>query len=292
MNSRHNKRISNCLLLFVAAIWGFAFVAQSVGMDYVGPWTFVFSRYVLSAVVLIPVTVFTDKNIHVPEESRTPGKIYLKGGVSCGVLLGLASIAQQAGIQYTTAGKAGFITALYVVLVPVLGLFLGKRPQKKIWFCVALGILGLYLISVKGNFSIAPGDALVMLCALIFSCQILCVDHFSPLVDNPVKLANLQFLFAALVNLAGMLVFEKPSMEGILSAAVPIIYAGVVSGGMGYTIQIVAQKNTEPTVASLLMSLEAVFSVLAGWLLLHQTLTARELAGCGIVLAAVIISVT
>ena len=293
MKKNQLKLISNLLLLLTALIWGIAFVAQSVGTDYVGPWTFVFSRYVLSAAVLLPVTLLTDRRAEKAANVSTDQKsfrAYLRGGACCGILLGIASIAQQAGIQYTTAGKAGFITALYVILVPLIGLFLGKRPEKKIWLCVALGLLGLYLISVKEGFRIEKGDALVMVCAFVFSLQILSVDHFSSRVLNPVKLANLQFVFCALIALVGMLLFEKPQFSAILDAAVPILYAGVCSGAIGYTLQIVGQKNTDPAIASLLMSLEAVFSALAGWVILHEALSARELLGCMFVFLAVILA--
>lgn len=290
MLQKHRKLICTLLLLLTSVIWGAAFVAQSVGMDYVGPWTYVFSRYVLSTLVLLPVTVLADRSASARELPPTSRREYITGGAACGILLGLASISQQAGIQYTTAGKAGFITALYVVLVPVISLFLGRRPDKKIWLCVMLGLAGLYLISVKEGFQIGTGDALVMLCALLFSGQILCVDYFSRRVRNPVKLANYQFFFCMLVNLIGMLLFEEIHFDALRAAAASIIYAGVLSGAVGYTLQIIAQKYTDPAVASLLMSLESVFSVLFGWLILHQLLTGRELIGCGLVFLAVLIA--
>lgn len=245
----------------------------------------------------------------IPERTRAPGqqglalesghnarqnvteiKEYLKGGLLCGIFLGAASISQQLGIQFTTAGKAGFITALYVILVPLLGLVIGQKPEKKIWICVILGLAGLYLISVKEGFSIGSGDALVMLCALLFSCQILCVDHFTEKLENVVLLSNIQFVVAAVIGGIGMLIFEQPTWANILAAALPILYAGILSGAAGYTLQIIAQKNTDPAVASLLMSLESVFSALAGWVILGQTLSLKELAGCALVFAAVILA--
>ena len=262
-------------------------------MDHVGPWTFVFSRFLISAVALLPVTVILQQGVkrNRPEKaSPTPVKTYLLGGFACGTFLGLASIAQQVGIQYTTAGKAGFITALYVVLVPVLGIFLGRRPGNRVWFSVALSIIGLYLISIHEGFVMEAGDALMALCALIFSFQIMCVDHFSPKVENTVILANIQFCFSALVGLVGMLLFEKPDPEGLKAAALPILYAGACSGSIAYTLQITAQKNTDPAVASLIMSLEAVFSALAGWVILHQSLSVRELLGCCFVFLAVVLA--
>ena len=301
MKERRRKQISNLLLLVTALIWGIAFVAQSVGMDHVGPWTFVFFRYVLSALVLLPVALLIGQK-NKKERERTAGQSdaagipgsktsgYLKGGLLCGVFLGSASIAQQAGIQYTTAGKAGFITALYVILVPVLGLVIGRKPEKKIWICVILGLAGLYLISVKGGFSIGSGDLLVILCAFLFACQILCVDHYSSRLENLVLLSVLQFVVSAVIGGIGMLLFEQPSADNILAAAVPILYAGILSGAVGYTLQVIAQKHTEPAVASLLMSLESVFSALAGWVILRQALSARELTGCILVFAAVILA--
>ena len=289
--------ISNLLLLITALIWGIAFVAQSVGMDHVGPWTFVFFRYLVSAAVMIPVSLFTEHRRKRAETQTADGqnnvrskRIYLAGGLCCGVFLCSATICQQAGMVYTTAGKAGFITALYVVLVPVLGLLFHRRPESKVWFCVILGIAGLYLISVKEGFHIESGDILVMLCALLFSCQILSVDHFSSRVPNVVILSNLQFFVVAIISFFGMLLFEKPSPEGILAAAVPILYAGVLSGAAGYTLQMIAQRKTDPAIASLLMSLESVFSALAGWAILGETLSARELIGCALVMGAVILA--
>ena len=300
MNDRRIKVISNLLLLLTAMVWGVAFVAQSVGTDYVGPWTFVCTRYILSTIVLIPVTCFFEKNIRSrkenlsPEEDRTRRKedrrIYLKGGAACGFFLGMASLAQQAGIKYTTAGKAGFITALYVILVPLIGLVMGKKPGRRIFFCAGLGLVGLYLISIREGFRIGSGDALVILCAFLFSGQILCVDYFSPRVENMVRLANTQFFFTALISACGMLIFEQPQMSAIRAAAVPILYAGLMSGAVGYTLQIVAQKYTDPSVASLLMCMESVFSALAGWLILGQGLTGRELLGCLLLFTAVILS--
>ena len=289
--------ISSLLLLLTALIWGVAFVAQSVGMDHVGPWTFVFFRFALSAVALIPVSVITGRKLARNDGSDPgePGKKntvadYILGGVLCGAFLGIASISQQAGLQYTTTGKAGFITALYVVIVPVLGLIIGRKPPKKVWLCVILGIVGLYLISVKEGFSIGAGDALCMLCALVFSCQIMSVDHFSSRLENMVLLANIQFAVSALIGAAGMLIFESPTWDQILAAALPIAYAGILSGAVGYTLQIIAQKNSDPAVASLLMSLESVFSAFAGWILLGQVLSGRELFGCVLVMIAVVVA--
>ena len=290
--------ISSLLLLLTAFIWGVAFVAQTVGMEYVGPWTFVCSRYILSTIVLLPVTMLSvrhsKKSVTPTDEPASKSKKDLRhtliGGLFCGFFLGTASISQQIGMQQTSPGKAGFITALYVVLVPILGLLIGKRPSKKIWISVFIGLWGLYLISVKNGFTIEKGDALVMLCALLFSFQILCADHFSRRVTSTIALANVEFFVSALIALCGMLLFETPRLSDLCAAAVPILYAGIFSGGIAYTLQIVAQKNTDPAVASLLMSLESVFALLAGFVILHQMLSIRELIGCGLVLAAVVLA--
>ena len=285
--------ISNLLLLLTAIIWGFAFVAQSVGMNYVGPWTFVFTRFIIAAGLLVPLSVVSEKSYRASLPTAVEEKSYqrevLRGGASCGVLLGLASITQQIGMKTTTAGKAGFITACYVVLVPLLGFFIGKKPKKSIWISVLLALVGLYMISMHGGMTIEHGDAMVCLCALLFSFQILSIDHFSEKV-NPIRLSNLQFFFASLVGFLGMLLFEHPTVEGILGGLPSILYAGVLSSAVGYTLQVVAQKNTDPTIASLLMSLESVFSAVGGFLILHQLLSIRELIGCVIVFSAVILA--
>ena len=290
MKPKQIRIISSLLLLLTAMIWGGAFVAQSIGVAHVGPWTFVFSRYAISSLILLPVSRMVDRRIEKKEGRKDPLRLSILGGLCCGFCLGSASISQQIGIQYTTAGKAGFITALYVVIVPVLGLFLGRKPSAKIWLCVGLGLAGLYLISVKEGFSIGQGDILMILCAVLFSFQIMSVDTFSARLRNGVRLSNIQFMVVMLMGLTGMLLFEHPTMEAVRAAAGPILYAGVLSGAVGYTLQIVAQKYTDPTVASLLMSLESVFSVLAGWLILHQGLNHREIMGCALVFAAVLLS--
>lgn len=283
------RLVSTLLLLLASIIWGFAMAAQSVGAALVGPCTFVFLRFLLGAIVLAPVSLLVARKQPLPirQEDRKQARL---GGLLCGLFLGFASLAQQAGLSGTSAGKAGFITALYIILVPLAGLFLGRKPQKKIWLCAALGLLGLYCISVTERFTVGLGDALEMLCAIIFTAQILCIDRFSGRVQNPVLLAAAEFSVASFVGLIGMLLFEKPLMEDILAAWLPLVYAGVLSGAVGYTLQILGQKHVEPAVATLLMSLEAVFSALAGWLLLGQTLTLRELLGCALVFAAVLLA--
>lgn len=290
------KQFRNTMILVLAAlIWGCAFVAQSVGAKYVGAFTFLAARSWLGGAVLLPLIAALDagakKNGRASGAPSTPAekKKLLLGGLCCGLFLFFASAAQQLGIADTTTAKAGFITTMYVLIVPVLTLFMGRRVRGKVWFCVALGVVGLYLLCMVGGFSLQKGDALVLLCALLFSCHIIAVDHFSPETDG-VRLSCLQFFVTAVLATVCMFIFEKPAWSEILSAAVPILYAGIFSSGVGYTLQIVGQKDLDPAIASLAMSLESVFSALAGWLLLRQSLTPRELSGCALMFAAIIIA--
>lgn len=280
---------ANLLLLLTAMIWGAAFVAQSVGMDYIGPFTFLCARSLLGGVVLLPVIGI--RNRKKTEESATGGerRTLLIGGVCCGGMLFIASAFQQIGIQYTTAGKAGFLTAMYMILVPICGLFLGKRPGRRTWEAVAAALVGMYLLCLyrSGIGSLSKGDLLEMLCALCFTGHILVIDHFSPKVDG-VKMSCIQFFACGVFAGIAMLLFETPSLDNILAAAVPICYAGIFSSGVGYTLQIVAQKDTQPTVASLLMSLESVFSLIFGWIILKEAMTGVELLGCGLMFAAIV----
>lgn len=290
------KQIRNTLLLVLTAfIWGSAFVAQSVGAEHVGPFTFLMARSWLGGIVLLPVIAAMDASRRragaVPAAPQTPQSRHtlLLGGFCCGCFLFLASSAQQIGVASTTTAKAGFITAMYVVIVPILTLFLGRKVGKKIWLCVVLGVVGLYLLCMTGGLSLSPGDTMVLLCALLFSGHILVIDHFSPQVDG-VRLSCIQFFVTALLATVCMLIFEQPSAETLAAAALPILYAGILSSGVGYTLQIVAQKGLNPTIASLAMSLESVFSALSGWLLLGQGLTARELSGCLLMFAAIVLA--
>lgn len=279
------------LLFLTATIWGVAFVAQSVGMDYVEPFTFNAVRNMIGAIVLLPcIGLLNRLNGKDNGEAGEPQKkTLIIGGISCGVLLFIASNLQQFGIQYTTVGKAGFITAMYIVLVPVLGIFLHKKAGLKIWAAVALAVAGLYLLCMTdGSFSLQMGDLLVLACAVAFSFHILVIDYFSPKVDG-VKLSCIQFSTCAVLSAIGMLLFEEPKLSQILAAWVPILYAGVMSCGVAYTLQIIGQKGMNPTVASLILSLESVVSLLAGWVILGQKLSKRELAGCTLAFAAIIL---
>lgn len=283
---------NSLLLLLTATIWGVAFVAQSVGMDYVGGFTFNMARSLIGSAVLLPVIWFMGRNSSKKAEEAqgsSSRKDLLWGGLACGILMCLASNFQQFGIKYTTVGKAGFITACYIVLVPILGLFLKKKCSPFIWLAVAMSVAGLYLLCITDGFSIGKGDILVLICAVLFSFHILVIDYYSPKVDG-VKLSCIQFLVCGILSGIPALIFEKPEMCAVLTAWQPILYAGVMSCGVAYTLQIIGQKNMNPTVASLILSLESCISVLAGWMILGQQLSAREIAGCVIMFAAIILA--
>ena len=283
---------SSLLLFLTALIWGVAFVAQSVGMDYVGGFTFNFARCMIGGVALLPCIWLFGRGKEEERERKNrkeERKMLAAGGVCCGAALFLASNLQQFGIKYTTVGKAGFITALYIVLVPVLGLFLKKRVQGKVWISVALAVGGLYLLCMTEGFSLSQGDFLVLLGALAFAVHILVIDYFSPKADG-VKMSCIQFFSCGVLSGIAMLIFEKPSLAAMLQAWMPILYAGIFSCGVGYTLQILGQKGMDPTVASLILSLESVVSVLAGWALLGETLSLRELSGCGLMFLAILLA--
>lgn len=291
MINRFKQWGSVLLLLLTAVIWGVAFVAQSVGGDSVGAFTFLASRSFIAGVALLPVIALRNRRSASAEDRHTSPRTLWLGGVLCGTALMIASAFQQIGIgdPNTTVGKAGFITALYIVIVPLTGLFLKRKLPITVWLGVALAIFGMYLLCIKDGFAISYGDFLVLICAVCFSGQILLVDHFSPKTDG-VKLACIQFFTCGTLSFIMMLITEIPTWDSIMEAWMPILYAGLFSSAIGYTLQIVAQKNVPPTLASLLMSLESVFSVLAGWVILGQAMTGRELIGCVLVFAAVLLA--
>lgn len=287
------------LLLGLAAfIWGTAFVAQTVGMDHLGPCAFNAVRSFIGGTALLPAALISvklerRKGAAQPEEALPFWKKHrtlVLGGVICGLLLGTASLLQQTGLKTVSPGKAGFLTALYIVLVPVLGCFFGKIPGWKVWAAVAAALIGVWFLSVREeSFSIAPGDILVLLCSLVFSFHILAVDRVSPSV-NGVALSCMQFFVAGIFSLPFALLTETIRWGDILSAWAPLLYTGVLSSGVAYTLQILGQKNTEPTVASLIMCLESVFAVLAGWVVLGDALLPREILGCVLMFGAVVLA--
>lgn len=284
---------SNILLVVTALIWGLSFVAQSVGMDYVGPFTFIAVRTLLGGVILIPV-VYLMKGLKRKEhtkEKQVPEnrKMLYLGGVCCGLALFVGTSLQQIGIMSTSVGKAGFITALYIIIVPILGLFLKKSVGKKLWVSVVVAIAGMYLLCVTEGFSINKGDLFVFVGAIAFSFHILIIDYFSPHVDG-VKLSCIQFFTCAILAGIVMFIVEEPKITNILAAWQPIAYAGFMSCGVAYTLQIIAQKNTDPVVASLILSLESVFACIFGFFILHEILTEKEAFGCILVFIGIIIA--
>ena len=283
---------SSLILLLTATIWGVAFVAQSVGMEYIGPFTFNAIRCVLGGLVLIPVILVLKKKKETGAENqeKEDKKTLWAGGIACGVILCIASNLQQFGIMEASVGKSGFFTALYIVMIPVIGIFIGKRPGIKLWFCVALAVVGMYLLCMKdGSFTIERADIMLLLCALAFSFHILVVDYFSPKVDG-VKMSCIQFFVCGVLSAVGMLFTETPDISNIQAAWLPLLYAGLLSCGVGYTLQIVGQKGTNPVIASLIMSLESVISALAGWVILGQVLSPKEILGCVLMFVAIIIT--
>lgn len=309
-----NKIRNDLMLLMAALIWGASFVAQKAGMEYIGPFTFNAIRFLMGSLVLVPVVLLlggmqkknnadmiassdsehsaeldADRTAELEATRKSGRKTLILGGISCGVVLCVAGTFQQFGMIYTTAGKAGFITALYIVLVPILGLFVGRKVRPVLWFCVVLATAGLYLLCVKEDLSIGRGDLLVIACAFGFATHILVIDYFSPKTDG-VKLSCLQFLTAGLLSSPLAAIFEKIDWASVIACWQPILYSGILSCGVAYTLQVLGQKNTEPTVASLILSLESVFAVIAGIILLHEQISLREFLGCAIMFAAILLA--
>ena len=287
---RHRQLIGSLILLIVAVIWGTAFAFQRMGTGVIGPMTFTASRMTLSAVAVGFVSfLIKDPEMTDAAGSSARRRDTLTGGILCGLFLVSATLFQQIGIAYTTAGKAGFITALYILLVPIIStVFLRKPSSWIVWIAVLLGLAGMYLLCMTEGFSLARGDALVCVCAMLFTGHILCCDRYAGR-GNPVRISAIQFVTASFVSWTLAFIFETPSVEAIRSALIPILYCGLASGGIGYTLQIVAQRFTNPTVASLLMSFESVFAVLGGAVLLHERMSTRELLGCMVMFIAIIV---
>lgn len=291
-------KTKNALLLVLTAfIWGTAFVAQSVGMDYLGPFTFNGVRSLIGGVALLPCIAILqalNREDGVEKEAgcgdaRKDRKNLMLGGIACGLLLFAASSLQQMGIQYTTAGKAGFITAFYIVIVPVLGIFLKKKTGFKVWAAVVMALAGLYFLCMTEKFTVGKGDLMIFACALVFSVHILVIDYFSPKVDG-VKMSCIQFFVCGISSLPFMFLLEEPKAGAMLAGWLPLLYAGVLSCGVAYTLQIIGQKNVNPAIASLILSLESCFSVLAGWVVLGERLSTRESVGCVLMFAAIILA--
>ncbi len=281
---------SEGLLLLSAVIWGFSFVAQRVGMRYVGPFTFNAVRFALGSIVLIPFAVAAlRRRSSQKTDDGTWKRIALLGGAVAGTVIFIGVSFQQTGIQYTTAGKAGFITGLYVVLVPVLGLAIGRRTSAGTWIGVLLAAVGLYLLSFTGAFSISKGDLIVLGGTVFWAVHVLLISVLIHRTDA-VLLAMIQFAACALLSFAAALIFEKIEIAGIISATVPILYGGLMSVGVAYTLQVIAQRRTPPAHAAIILSLETVFAALGGWIVLGEVIPARGLAGCALMLLGIIVS--
>ena len=291
-----NTQTKNSLLLLLCSlIWGTAFVAQSAGSG-MGAYSFLAGRSWLAVLVLIPTVMVFDairrkSGTDAKPKTAAEKKKLLAAGFVCGTLLFAASAAQQIGITINpSTAKAGFLTAMYVVLVPVFGLFLGRKGSAQLWVSMAIAVMGLYLLCMKDGFgSIQSSDWLLLLCAVLFSFQIMAVDHFSPQMDG-VRLSLVEFFVVSVESTVAAFLFEQPAMAEFVTFAGPILYCGIMSSGVAYTLQIVGQKELDPTIASLAMCLESVFSALAGWLILGETLSATELCGCALMFGAIVVS--
>lgn len=285
------RHIGNLMLILAAFIWGIAFSAQTAGMDYLGPFTFNGIRFVIGGAVLIPVILIMNRRRSKPPvHDRAYYKKLIKAGVLCGVLLGVASSVQQVGLIYTTAGKAGFITALYVIMVPLFGLFLGKKPPFILSISVAIAVVGMYFLCVAGSLSLNKGDILVFICAILYTFHIMVVDRFAPGL-NGVELSSIQFFTAGIISLI-VIPFnhETITMEAVRGCMIPLLYAGVMSSGVAYTFQILGQQRTSPVMASLLLSLESVFAAVMAWIILGQPMSPKEILGASLCFFAIILA--
>lgn len=271
----------NLMLLFAALLWGTAFVFQSVGMNVIGPLTLSATRMTLGGLSLLPV---------VAAFGRKFNRMSVRAGVVCGLILCVASNLQQFGLVSTSAGKAGFITTLYVVIVPVMSIFLKKRVPGRIWICVAIAVAGFYFLCIKENFTIEKGDFLVLMCSFCFSAHIMAVDHFNGKGADSLIISCVQFLTVGAISTVLMFVFEEPEWASVLQAKWSILYLGIISSGLAYTLQIIGQKRTNPTVGTLSMSMESVFAAVAGWLILNEHMSGKELLGCALVFSAVVLA--
>ena len=287
----HNtiKGVAACVIC--AMVWGFAFSAQSSAMDHVGPYTFLFFRSVITCAALLAAWPLLQRFGASEEGASLPGNRlrFLAAGALCGAALATASILQQIGLVTTTPAKSGFITALYILIVPLLGLFVGRRPGVRVWIGAGMSLAGLYFLCMTDRLQLASGDLMTLLCAFVFALHILIVDRWGK-PYNPVMLSAIQFATSALIAGALTLMYETPSLEGIRACMGSLLYAAVCSGAIGYTLQIAGQKYLEPAPASLLLCLESVFAALGGWIFLHDALSARELLGCALMFGATIIA--
>lgn len=258
-------------------------------MDYMGPLTFNGVRFLMGSLVLLPLVLYRRKRKAKGEIQFGSKKDTLTGGVCCGLALCSAALCQQFGILYTTVGKAGFITTLYIIIVPIMGIFLKKKVPGKIWLAALIAAVGMYLLCMSESFRLSRGDTYVFICAILFSVHILVIDHYTTKADG-VELSCIQFFTAGMIGSVLAFIFEKPQLSNFIEGIIPLAYAGIMSSGVAYTLQVIGQKDLDPTVASLILSLESVVSMLAGWIILGQALSRKELLGCALVFAAVILA--
>lgn len=289
-----SRRLQGTLILALAAlVWGISFVSQSESMNFIEPNTFNGIRTLLGCISLLPVIYVLDlqkkkKGTYKPM-SKNNKRDLIFGGIACGIFLCMASTVQTYGLKYTTAGKSGFITALYMVFVPIVSVFLGKKIRPNVLVSILIALVGMYFLCIKkGSFEINQGDILTLICSVVFTFHILVIDHFSARVDG-VKLSCMQFLVGGTLNTILMFLIEDPQLDLILKCTIPILYSGLMSCGVAYTFQIIGQKYAEPTVASLVMSLESVFAALAGWLILSEAMNMREILGCAMMFGAIVL---
>ena len=282
---------SDVLLLTTAIIWGFAFVAQRVGMDYVGPFTFNGIRFAIGSLSLLPLVLISrEQRAATNHILPRPGlKTILFGGIALGLSLFAGASLQQIGLVYTTAGKAGFITGLYVIIVPILGLIWKQQPGIGTWLGAFMAAIGLYLLSVTEKFTIELGDLLVLIGAFFWAAHVLIIGWLSPRI-NPIKLAFSQYVACSTLSLAAAAITEMVTLSSIFQAALPILYGGLLSVGIAYTLQVVAQRDAHPAHAAILLSLEAVFAAIGGWLILDEIISPRGLFGCGLMLFGMLLS--
>ena len=284
-----NTTKGSLMLLTTAIIWGLAFIAQRKGMDHLGEFTFSSVRCILAGICLLPVMKLMRSKENVAVKKDENPKDVIWGGFFCGLALFLGMAFQQLGISRTSIANSGFISALYIIIVPIIGLFFHKKVSSNIWIGVALSIVGLALMCFEGSIKMQSGDIIMIVSALFYSCHIMVIDHFASKVDG-LKMSCIQFFVAGILNGICMFIFETPTISNILQAWVPILYVAFLSTAMGYTFQIFAQKYVSSTIASLILSLESVFAALFGWLILHETMSFQKFCGCALVFSAVILA--
>ncbi len=288
MNTR-KVLVSNLILLLAAIIWGFAFVAQRVSIKYVGPFTYNGVRFALGSISLLPVMLLMKNKPSMEAADKGQNKKLFQGGIIAGIFLFTAASLQQIGLIYTSAGKAAFVTSLYIVFVPVLGIFLRQRISSGTWFGALMALAGLYLLCVTEGLTVSRGDWLELAGAFFWAFHILIIGYFGKHVDV-VKLSCIQFVVCSVLSLGTALVFERIELDTLLQAAIPILYGGIFSVGLAYTLQAVGQKNANPAHAAIILSMESLFAAIGGAMLLKEILHTRELAGCALMLAGMLLS--